>query len=104
MLRVIDWLVEIHSALRAVIGSRPLSRCRSGGCTHPNSTSVTPCKPHSNDDGHPSDNRNYEKRKKPKDRGPVNKSGRHTDAACPAKEAQPRKSLLQIVSNGHATT
>jgi hypothetical protein len=81
MTRVINRLVEIHAAMRAVIGCWLFSRCRSGGHTHPNSASGTPCVAHPNDDGRPSEHGKYEQCKEPKHRGPVDKADRHTDPA-----------------------
>jgi len=102
MTRVIHRLVESHAATRAVISCWSFSGCPSGGCTHPNSTSGTPSEPHPNDDGRPGEHGKYEQCKKPKDRGPVDKACRHTDAACPDNKAKSCKSLPQTISNCHA--
>jgi hypothetical protein len=94
-------LIEIHAAVRAVIGCWPLSHGRSGGGTHPNSTFRAACESHTNDDGRPGKHGKYEQCEEPKHRGPMDKADPHADAACSNNDAKPRESLPQTVSNRH---
>src|SRR5580693_6407184 len=87
----------------AVIGCWPLPRCRSSGCTHPNSAFGAPCEPHPND-GRTSKHGKYEQCEEPKDGGPMDKADRHTDTACSHNEAKPRESMAQMFSNRHGLT